>query len=148
MNKNYIKNQVAELVQKYNTRDPAQIADSLGISIKWADIGTLKGMYTVLLGSPFIVVNNALSEPDSRQIIAHELGHDRLHRHFAEEGVLQETMLYDMTSQPEYEANVFAAHLLMDPQCQEWIREGETLSEIAARCGVDKRLAEIYFQQG
>ncbi len=141
----YIKNQVTELSERFATRDPEEIATGLDICVKWADIGSLKGMYTVLLGKPFIVVSDALDEVQSRQIIAHELGHDRLHRHFATDGILQETMLYNMTSQPEFEANLFAAHLLLGDEAEEMAKEGATLSDIAAALGVEERLVEIYF---
>ena len=45
---------------------------------------------------------------------AHELGHDQLHRDLAKLGALQEFVLYDMSTRPEYEANVFAASTLLD----------------------------------
>lgn len=145
MTREYIKNQVTELVERFGTRDPEQIAAELNVSIKYSDIGSLKGMYTILLGKPFIVVSQALDEVQSRQIVAHELGHDRLHRHFAAESILQETMLYDMTSQPEAQADLFAAHLLLGEAADEMAAEGATLSEIAAALGVEEPLVKIYF---
>lgn len=144
--KEFIKSQVAELVAHFGTRDPEEIAAGLDVCVKRSDIGSLKGMYTVLLGKPFIVISDALDEVQSRQIAAHELGHDRLHRHFAAESILQETMFYNMTSQPEAEANLFAAELLLGEGAQDLAKEGATLSEIAAAFGVEERLAEIYFE--
>lgn len=146
MNKEYIKNQVTELVKRFHTRDPEQIALGLEIFVKRSDIGSLKGMYTILLGKPFIVVSNTLDEIQSRQIIAHELGHDRLHRHFAAESILQETMFYNMSSQPEFEANLFAAHLLLGNKAQQMAQEGATFADIAAAFGVQEKLVEIYFE--
>lgn len=146
MNREYIKNQVAELVKRFNTRDPEQIALGLDIFVKRADIGSLKGMYTILLDKPFIVVSDTLDEIQSRQIIAHELGHDRLHRHFATESILQETMFYNMSSQPEFEANLFAAHLLLGEKAQEMAQQGATLTDIATVLGVQEQLVEIYFE--
>ncbi len=144
--KEYITNQATLLVNRFNTRDPEQIAGELGICIKRADIGSLQGMYTVLLGKPFIIVSQSLDQMQSRQIIAHELGHHQLHPHFAGENILQETMLYDMTSQPEYEANLFAAHLLIDERAREMAQSGATLAEIAAALGIEQALVEIYFR--
>lgn len=146
MTKEYILKQAALLANQFDSRNPEQIASELGICIKRADIGSLQGMYTVLLGKPFIVVNELLDGPQSKQIVAHELGHHHLHPHFAGETILQETMLYDMTSQPEYEANIFAAHLLLDQQADEMAQSGATLSEIAAALGVEQKLVEIYFK--
>ena len=147
MTREYIKKQVTELTERFGTRDPALLADALGICIKHSDIGALKGMYTVLLGKPFIVVSDLLDEIQSRQIIAHELGHDRLHQHFAKERILQETMFYDMSSQPESEADFFAACLLLGKEAQKMAAEGAALRDIAASFGVEEKLAEIYFLQ-
>ena len=144
--KEYIIKQVALLLNRFDSHDPEQIANELGISIKRADIGSLQGMYTVLLGKPFIIVSQSLDQMQSKQIIAHELGHHQLHPHFTGENVLQETMLYDMTSQPEYEANLFAAHLLINHQADEMAQNGATFAEIAAEIGVEQALIEIYFE--
>ncbi len=144
--KEYIIKQAALLVNRFDSRDPEQIAGELGICIKRADIGSLRGMYTVLLGKPFIIISQSLDQMQSRQIIAHELGHHQLHPHFAGENILQETMLYDMASQPEYEANLFAAHLLIDDKAQKMAENGATFSEIAAALGIEQALAEIYFR--
>ena len=146
MTKEYIKKQAALLAERFDTRDPEQIAKQLGIGVSRADIGSLKGMYTILLGKPFIIVSDTLDDTQSRQIIAHELGHHQLHQHFAGENIMQETMLYNMTVQPEYEANVFAAHLLIDAQAEEFAAESATLADIAARIGVGEPLVKIYFE--
>ena len=145
MSREYIQKLVRELIQTYQTRDPAQIAKELHISIKYADIGSLKGLYTSILGEKFIIINQALSEEQQRLVLAHELGHDRLHRHFID-NVLQETLLYDMTSQPEHEANLFASELLIDrSQAENAAKNGASFTDIAARLAVEPQLVEIFF---
>ena len=47
-------------------------------------------------------------------ICAHEIGHDQLHRNMAKNDAIQEFMLYDMATKPEYEANIVAAEILLD----------------------------------
>lgn len=47
-------------------------------------------------------------------MVAHELGHDRLHRDIAMLKGFQEVELFDMAKPAEYEANIFAAELLID----------------------------------
>jgi len=47
-------------------------------------------------------------------LAAHELGHDRLHKEIAMLKGFQEIELFDMERPSEYEANVFAAELLID----------------------------------
>ncbi len=102
------------LVHRYGTRDPFDIADCLGVEIMRSDkLCKLNGMYLYILRNPFIVINSNLSDHIQRIICAHELGHDRLHRNLAALGAIQETLLLDMTTKPEFEANIFAAELLL-----------------------------------
>ena len=115
MGTDYINNEARRLVRWSGTRDPFQIARDLGIHVIFDhNFKTLKGMYKVIQRSRFIFVNGNLSKRDQRTVCAHELGHDRFHRRFAKSSVLQEFMLYDMHTKPEYEANIFASELLID----------------------------------
>ena len=50
-----------------------------------------------------------------RIVCAHEIGHDRLHRALAKKHGLQEFVLYDMATKPEYEANIVATEILLIP---------------------------------
>ncbi len=117
MSSEYIHKEARRLVRWCGTRDPFQIAKELGIHVIY-DCGfqTLKGMYKVIQRSRFIFINDNLSSRDKRTVCAHELGHDRFHRHFAKTNALQEFMLYDMQSRPEYEANIFASELLINDE--------------------------------
>ena len=60
------------------------------------------------------MLNNRVSETVQRILLAHELCHDRLHRDIAMLKGFQEIELFDMTLPTEYEANLFAAELLID----------------------------------
>jgi len=106
-----------DLVKRFGTRDPFQIAETLGIEVLFCDkFGPLKGMYRVLKNNRFIFINRELSPQMQRIVCAHELGHDQLHRHLAAGRSLQEFMLYDMKTRSEYEANVVAAEILLDTE--------------------------------
>ena len=50
----------------------------------------------------------------ARMVCAHELGHDALHRDIAKGDGLKEFVLFNMKDTTEYEANAFAAHLIID----------------------------------
>lgn len=105
----------ASLVRHCGTRDPFQIAKSLGVNVLFCEgFGSLKGMYRVIKRNRFIFLNKDLSDRMLRIVCAHELGHDQLHRKLAQANCLQEFMLYDMTTRPEYEANIVAAEILID----------------------------------
>ena len=103
------------LVRRCGTRDPFEIARQLGVEVLFCpDFGSMKGMYRVVKRTRFIFLNRDLTPQMQRIVCAHELGHDQLHRNLAKTGAIQEFMLYDMTTKPEYEANIVAAEILLD----------------------------------
>ena len=103
------------LVRRCGTRDPFEMARQLGVEVLFCpDFGSMKGMYRVIQRSRFIFLNDGLTPQMQRIVCAHELGHDQLHRNLAKDGALREFMLYDMSTRPEYEANIVAAEILLD----------------------------------
>lgn len=121
----------SDLVKRCGTRDPFRIARELGIEVMFcSDFGPLKGMYRVIKRNRFIFLNEDLSPRMQRIVCAHELGHDQLHRNLAKGNSLQEFTLYDMTTKPEYEANIVAAEILLDTnEVLEYIYQYEYTSE-------------------
>lgn len=118
----------------------------LGIEVLFCDdFGPLKGMYRVIKRNRFIFINKDLSERMQRIVCAHELGHDQLHRHFAKGNMLQEFMLYDMATKPEYEANIVAAEILLDTdELLEYIYQyGYTSEQIARVMNTDINLVAL-----
>lgn len=110
----YILNVSKKIIKKYKTRNPFAIAEAMNIEVLYFDLGKLKGFYKKDGHNRFIVINENLNEPLQKIVCAHELGHDQLHRYLAKNSYIKEFMLYDMKSRPEYEANMFAAELLLD----------------------------------
>lgn len=111
----YIAREAQALVRKYKTRNPYQICDELGIRIRLKDLGTdIKAYYFYQSRIRNIVLNHRVSETIRRILVAHELGHDRLHRDMAMLKGFQEVELFDAAQPAEYEANIFAAELLID----------------------------------
>ena len=135
---------VSDLTKKYSTRDPFSLADALGIDVDCADLGSLKGFYIVYSRNRFIVLNTSLTESLSKVILAHEIGHDRLHRDIAKNGGLKESSFFDMKSKPEMEANIFAANLLItDKNVIEYGKDGYTAEDMAKELYVPYPLALI-----
>ncbi|MBR5295932.1 MAG: ImmA/IrrE family metallo-endopeptidase [Clostridia bacterium] len=124
-----------KLSEKHDSRNPFEIAAQEGIHLRFCpEFQTLKGMYKVILGQRFIFLNGNLKRREAREVLAHELGHDTLHREMAENSIVQDHFLLDMRLKPEYEANLFAAHLLLDDnEVAEVLKEGLSLEESAAR---------------
>ena len=95
---NCIEKEVNKLVKKYKTRDPYEICDALGIKIRLMDLGAdLKAYYLYAVRIRNIVVNTRASEPIRRILVAHELGHDRLHKEIAMLQGFREMELFDVT---------------------------------------------------
>jgi len=140
-----ISERAKALTMMYGTRDPFRIADELGINIMYTDaLNRLKGMYRVIKRNRFIILNGKNSEQMSRIVCAHELGHDQLHREYAGTQALHEFVLYDMSTRREYEANVFAACLLLDDdEILELIKQGMDTVQIAAATCTDINLVAL-----
>lgn len=105
--------EVEKLITKYKTNDPFELAESVGIEIKYKDLADVKGFYIVINKVRFIVINENLDVNMQKIVCAHELGHDRLHRHFAAYNFHRENSLFDFNGKIENEANQFTAELLI-----------------------------------
>ena len=140
-----ITNLAVQLQRRFDTRNPFRIAERLGIDVIYTDqLKRLKGMYRVIKRNRFIILNSKNSERMSRIVCAHELGHDQLHRRFAGEQALQEFELYDMSTRREYEANIFAAGLLLDTdELLEMIADGYDTLQIASATETDINLVAL-----
>ena len=123
----YIVRITHKLLTKYQTRNPYEICDSLGIRISLKDIdANLKAYYCCQARVRNIVLNSSVSEIEQRILVAHELGHDRLHKDIAMLQGFQETAMFIKTLPTEYEANLFAAELLIDDdELLEYINAGD-----------------------
>jgi len=110
----YISRTVDKLIKKYQTRDPYELCSSLGVRVRLMDLEYgLKAYYFYQSRIRSIVLNSRVAEPIRRILVAHELGHDRLHKKLAMLKGFQEIELFDKTIPAEYEANIFAAELMI-----------------------------------
>lgn len=133
----------SKIVEQCGTRDPIRIADDIGIIVLEKDFEDLLGMYSYIYRNRFIFLNANLPDVLIKEVMAHEIGHDQLHRHLAKAG-MQEFRLYHMRDNTEYEANVFAAHILMDnDEVYDLFRSGYDITQVAAMQDVDINLALI-----
>lgn len=111
-----IFSEVEKLIKKFHTRNPLELADDLNIIVMRRDLAQLKGFYTIEHKTRYIVINELLDEDFQRLICSHELGHDCLHRHFAQYNSLRDYTLFDPTGKVEREANLFAADLMISDE--------------------------------
>ncbi len=141
---NYIYDMVQELIEKYSTRDPYELCDTLGIMYRIADLGSLKGFFTLVAGEPVIIISKDIDEHQQREVCAHELGHALLHMDIAKEECLHEFEVFNMRDKTEAAANLFAAHLLIDEeQADSMLQDGYDVFHVAAVLEVSVPLLNI-----
>ena len=143
-NREYIQNVANKLIKKFDTRDPFQLCQAIGVEVFYADLGSLKGMYKYLKKNRFAVINENLDPFTKTLVCAHELGHDILHQNLARKVCLQEFILYDMKSRPEYEANLFAPEILLpDDIILNLARDGYDIEQISKELCTDINLIAL-----
>lgn len=143
-NRDYIQNVANKLIKKFDTRDPFQLCEAIGVEVFYADLGSLKGMYKYLKKNRFAVINENLDPFTKTLVCAHELGHDILHQNLARKVCLQEFILYDMKSRPEYEANLFASEILLaDDIILSLARDGYDIEQISKELCTDINLIAL-----
>ena len=143
-NREYIQNVANKLIKKFDTRDPFQLCQAIGVEVFYADLGNLKGMYKYFKKNRFAVINENLDPFTKTLVCAHELGHDILHQNLARKVCLQEFILYDMKSRPEYEANLFASEILLpDDIILNLARDGYDIEQISKELCTDINLIAL-----
>ncbi len=145
-----------KLVRKYHTRDPFVLAERLGVIVKFcADFVKQRGASAIILGDRVIFINSNLSEQMQRMVCAHELGHLLLHKAtYGKEAWVLNHELFDITNDLEYEANVFAANLLIEDEVMfDYFEDGHSIVATASGLDVNVNLlvlkvVEMNKQQG
>lgn len=141
---NYIYELVDGLTKKYSTRDPFELCGELGVHCLTDDLGGLSGLFTYIGEDAVIIISSALCEEDRRLACAHELGHYFLHSAIARESTLREFEIFNMKDKVEYDANIFAAHLLIDDsEMLSLLREGYDVFSTAMQLRVNPNLLNI-----
>ena len=131
----YIYDMVNELITEHGTRDPFLLCRELGVSCFTDELGGLSGLFTYIGDVPVIIVSSSLCDEDRRLACAHELGHYFLHSAIAKESTLREF---------EYDANIFAAHLLIDDaEMIALLKDGHDVFRTAMELRVNPNLLNI-----
>ena len=140
----YIEQAAFALTKKFYTSDPFELCDCLGVTVQTDDIGTLKGMYVYIKRNRYIVLSDRLNPEMRRLVLAHELGHDQLHRESAKYSFIQDSDVVDLNDRTEYEANIFAVTLLIDDEeFLDLARSGESVERIAQKLKTDPNLVVL-----
>ena len=106
---------VKKLIKKYDSRNPKEILIQRGVNIiAFKENTKLLGMYKIIKRNSFVFYNPFVDKRIQNMVFAHELGHDLYHKDMAKNENLIEYELFDINSEMELCANIFAAHLLLD----------------------------------
>lgn len=133
-----VKRKVIELVNKYQTNDPFEIAEHLGIIVLHENLGNILGYYSKTYRFKVIHINE--NSPRNLQLFtcSHELGHAILHPNTNTSFLKSNT--YFSADKIEYEANKFAIELLFN-ECINPI----TIKEAIEEYGVPEQLLRKKF---
>ena len=151
LNIKFITGVVSDLKRTYGTSNPYELCSVLGIILLYHSMGTLsdscKGFYFTHLGVNTITINSDLPEIIQKVILAHELGHAKLHGNGKGEAQFHEFALFDEVSRKEYEANIFAAELLLeDSEVLELLNEEGSFFQAAAKLNVPPEILDFKFR--
>lgn len=114
MGMSYIYNEVEHLVKKYKSRNPFDILSAMNVVVKESGAyQKLKGYCFSANRTVYVVINETLHPAEKLIVAAHELAHIILHKNMLQMAPMKDSVLYDMKSETEYEANLFAADLLI-----------------------------------
>lgn len=148
MNSYEIYKKAMRLVKEAGSRDPYVILSVLNILVYYNHFDSLYGFYTYMQKRRVIILNDDMPERIAKLVLCHEIGHDQLHRDIAKKLQLYEATLFDTKSSTEYEANAFAAHILIDDEdILNYLKEGHTTGEYAQNVGLDENLVLIKIQE-
>ena len=132
------------LRKKYKSASPEEICRRLGVAIRYCPLDDLKGLSVRYFGLNNIIINNGLKEEELPPLFAHELGHVLLHIPDGGAPCYRDGKMFVDRDRCEYEANLFAAELLLgDREVLELMQEGRTFSQIAALLCVPPELLEL-----
>lgn len=138
------------IVAEAETRNPLRIARDLGILVQYVDdFDELLGMYTYKWKTRIILLNSNMDECMTHMVTAHEIGHDILHRDIVQGGgSMHEFVLFNIKDNTEYEANAFAAHLLLDSDSvYQMAQEGYDIMQMSGAMNTNVNLMLIKMQE-
>lgn len=105
-------------------------------------------MYTVRWSHRIILLNRLMEYYVRLMVIGHEIGHDARHRNLAKAEGMKEFSLFNMKDKTEYEANAFAAHLMLENKdVMELALNGYTVDAMASELNTNPDLLLIKVQE-
>lgn len=135
-----VKKRVNQIVRQFGTRNPLEIAESIGCIIVYYPLVGVRGFYHYFQRNHIIYVDERLPEHLALFVIAHELGHVFLHKN--SNALFMDTRTHFVTNKYENEANLFAMDLLVSDEDIEAHLECTT-SQLSRLLGYNRKLIEL-----
>ena len=144
----YICQNVNAIIKKHDTRNPFELCKNMNIRIHYKDLGTaIKAYYFCQSRIKNIVINSRAGTIVQRILCAHELGHSVLHGKLAAMRGFHELKLFDSLISTEYEANIFAAELIIsDDDLLQLLNNRDSFFDIARELYVPVELLDFKFR--
>lgn len=134
--------EIKQICKKYQTLDPYEIADAMGIIVHHMDLGNTRGFCYTSRRIKQIFLNSAMPDYLKRFVLAHELGHLIMHpNHNAP--FLQSTFF--SMDRYELEANKFAVDLIITDKDLDLMVEC-SIDNLASRYGLPREIVELRFK--
>ena len=133
------------LVRRCGTRDPFEMARQLGVEVLFCpDFGSMKGMYRVI-HAPLHFPQRRPHAADAAHSLRARAGPRPAPPESRQGRRAAEFMLYDMSTRPEYEANIVAAEILLDTdEVLDYVYNfGYTSEQIAKAMSTDINLVAL-----
>lgn len=109
-----VKQAVLELTDAFQTFDPFCLCEARGITLRKAPLpDTVRGLYVPVIDTRYVLIHSEIAPPWQRFVCAHELGHDVLHGDLLTGAHVDTRNTLLGNERLEFEANAFAAFLLM-----------------------------------
>lgn len=138
-----IRKKVKSLISKYNTNNPFELAEHLGIKVIFEPLGSINGYYNKQLRMKQIHINNELEYHMQTFTAAHELGHALLHPNANTPFLRNNTGL--LVNKYEIEANKFAIELIIqDEDLSEY--QDYTTGQISRMLGYTEEIVKLRFK--
>ncbi|MGN8647930.1 ImmA/IrrE family metallo-endopeptidase [Gracilibacillus sp. HCP3S3_G5_1] len=129
-----IKKVVGQLVKKFSTNDPFEIAERMNIVVRHVPLGKILGYHTRQCRVSIIHINETASIEQQIFTCCHELGHAILHPEVNTPFLKSST--YFSNDKIEQEANEFAVELLFSQEGGNSI----TIHEATEQYGIPEQL--------
>lgn len=138
-----IKERVDYSTRKYESNNPLDIAEALGIQVIVENLGTIQGYYNKYCRIQQIHINDGLEEHLHKFVAAHELGHAIMHPKVNTPFLRSCTFL--SVEKLEIEANKFAMNLLLPDETilEHW---DYTIDQWSMYYGLPREIIELRFK--